>query len=67
LRINIIVVPRVGLEPTTLSLEVSCSLHLSYRGKVEGQPTTFLQRSTGKAGFASKLNRAATFPYIKKH
>lgn len=25
-------VPRVGLEPTTLSLEVSCSIQLSYRG-----------------------------------
>ena len=27
-------VPRVGLEPTTLSLEVSCSIQLSYRGAV---------------------------------
>jgi hypothetical protein len=27
-------VPRVGLEPTTLSLEVFCSIQLSYRGLV---------------------------------
>ena len=27
-------VPRVGLEPTTLSLEVSCSIQLSYQGLV---------------------------------
>ena len=25
-------VPRVGLEPTTLGLEVLCSIQLSYRG-----------------------------------
>ena len=25
-------VPREGFEPPTLSLEVSCSIHLSYRG-----------------------------------
>ena len=31
-------VPRAGLEPATLSLEVSCSIQLSYRGlvRVEG-------------------------------
>lgn len=27
-----ILVPRAGLEPATLSLEVSCSIHLSYQG-----------------------------------
>ena len=27
-------VPRAGLEPATLSLEVSCSIQLSYRGTV---------------------------------
>ena len=27
-------VPREGLEPPTLSLEVSCSVQLSYRGMV---------------------------------
>lgn len=27
-----ILVPRTGFEPVTLSLEVSCSIHLSYRG-----------------------------------
>lgn len=27
-------VPRVGLEPTTLTLEPSCSNPLSYRGKL---------------------------------
>ena len=26
-------VPRVGLEPTTLGLEVLCSIQLSYRGR----------------------------------
>src|SRR5687768_10919927 len=26
-------VPRVGLEPTTLGLEVLCSIHLSYQGR----------------------------------
>ena len=26
-------VPRAGLEPATLSLEVSCSIQLSYRGR----------------------------------
>jgi hypothetical protein len=30
------VVPRVGLEPTTLGLEVLCSIHLSYQGKARG-------------------------------
>ncbi len=30
------VVPRVGFEPTTLSLEVSCSIQLSYRGAFVG-------------------------------
>ena len=30
--------PRVGLEPTTLGLEVLCSIQLSYQGKtVRGQ------------------------------
>ena len=27
-----LLVPRVGFEPTTLSLEVSCSIQLSYQG-----------------------------------
>ncbi len=27
-------VPRAGFEPATLSLEVSCSIQLSYRGMV---------------------------------
>ena len=27
-------VPRAGLEPATLGLEVLCSIHLSYRGKL---------------------------------
>ena len=29
---NVSVVPRVGLEPTALGLEVLCSIQLSYRG-----------------------------------
>lgn len=29
-----LMVPREGLEPPTLSLEVSCSIQLSYRGLV---------------------------------
>lgn len=28
-------VPRVGFEPTTLGLEVLCSIQLSYRGLTE--------------------------------
>ena len=31
---SFLMVPRVGLEPTALSLEVSCSIQLSYRGIV---------------------------------
>ena len=34
----IFVVPRAGLEPATLGLEVLCSIHLSYQGMAPREP-----------------------------
>ena len=53
-------VPRVGFEPTALSLEVSCSIQLSYQGK---KPKSWLFVGASEASLVL-VNDAACLRFV---
>ena len=57
-------VPRVGFEPTTLSLEVSCSIQLSYQG-ASSQSTSIFRNKTLFCFFASTLLFLSVFHTVE--
>ncbi len=60
--------PRVGFEPTTLSLEVSCSIQLSYRGKtyIHSQFYALSQEMDRAGTYIARLRSTSSLSYRGK-